>query len=93
VGGRNYRPGSDQRIAWQSVDGSLNAGTITFEELGPDRTLVTATIEYEPEGFVEKAGDALGLPSGRNGTSERSAALFLGFFPIPWNRQILPQAE
>jgi uncharacterized protein (TIGR02271 family) len=65
VGGRNYRPGSDQRIAWQSVDGSLNAGTITFEELGPDRTLVTATIEYEPEGFVEKAGDALGLPSGR----------------------------
>jgi uncharacterized protein (TIGR02271 family) len=55
----------DQRIAWQSVDGSPNAGTITFEELGPDRTRVTATIEYEPEGFVEKAGDALGIPSGR----------------------------
>ena len=55
----------DQRIAWQSVDGSPNAGTITFEELGPDRTMVTATIEYEPEGFVEKAGDALGIPSGR----------------------------
>src|SRR5438132_1939400 len=55
----------DQRIAWESVDGSPNAGTITFEELGPDRTMVTATIEYEPEGFVEKAGDALGIPSGR----------------------------
>jgi uncharacterized protein (TIGR02271 family) len=57
----------DQRIAWQSVDGSPNAGTITFEERGPDRTIVTATIEYEPEGFVEKAGDALGIPSGRVG--------------------------
>ena len=55
----------DQRIAWQSVDGSPNAGTITFEELGPDRTMVTATIEYEPEGFFEKTGDALGIPSGR----------------------------
>jgi uncharacterized protein DUF2382/polyketide cyclase/dehydrase/lipid transport protein len=55
----------DERIAWQSVDGSPNAGAITFEELAPDRTMVTATIEYEPEGFVEKAGDALGIPSGR----------------------------
>ena len=55
----------DQKISWQSVDGSPNSGTITFEELGPDRTLVTATIEYEPEGFLEKTGDALGIPSGR----------------------------
>jgi uncharacterized protein (TIGR02271 family) len=55
----------DQRIAWQSVDGSPNSGTIRFEELGPDRTMVTATIEYEPEGFLEKTGDALGIPSGR----------------------------
>lgn len=55
----------DQRIAWKSVDGSFNAGTITFEELHADRTMVTATIEYEPEGFIEKTGDALGIPSGR----------------------------
>jgi uncharacterized protein (TIGR02271 family) len=55
----------DEKIAWQSVDGSPNSGVITFEGLGPDRTMVTATIEYEPEGFIEKAGDALGIPSSR----------------------------
>src|SRR5271165_622556 len=48
-----------------SVDGSPNSGTVTFQELDSDRTRVTATIEYEPEGFLEKTGDALGIPSGR----------------------------
>jgi uncharacterized protein (TIGR02271 family) len=55
----------DQRIAWESVDGSPNSGTITFEELGADLTRVNATIGYEPEGLLEKTGDALGIPSGR----------------------------
>jgi uncharacterized protein (TIGR02271 family) len=55
----------DERIAWQSVDGSPNSGTIIFEELDSDRTRVTATIEYEPEGILEKTGDVLGIPSGR----------------------------
>jgi hypothetical protein len=31
----------------------------------PGRTKITATIEYEPEGLLEKAGCALGVPSGR----------------------------
>src|ERR1700741_4415495 len=43
----------DERIEWQSVDGSPNAGVVTFEDLGSDQTRVTATIEYEPEGFFE----------------------------------------
>jgi uncharacterized protein (TIGR02271 family) len=55
----------DQRIAWESVDGSPNSGTITFEEISADCTRVNATIEYEPEGLLEKTGDALGIPSGR----------------------------
>ncbi len=55
----------DERIAWRSVDGSPNSGTVIFAGLGPDRTRVTATIEYEPEGLLEKTGDALGFPSGR----------------------------
>jgi uncharacterized protein (TIGR02271 family) len=55
----------DERIAWTSTDGSSNSGTVTFQELGPDRTRVTATIAYEPEGLLEKTGDALGIPSGR----------------------------
>jgi uncharacterized protein DUF2382 len=48
-----------------SVDGSPNAGTITFEQLWADRTMTTAIMEYEPEGFFEKTGDALEIPSGR----------------------------
>jgi uncharacterized protein (TIGR02271 family) len=55
----------DQRISWESIDGSPNSGTITFDELGDDLTRVNATIGYEPEGFLEKTGDALGFPSGR----------------------------
>jgi uncharacterized protein (TIGR02271 family) len=55
----------DERIAWKSVDGSPNSGTIIFQQLDSDRTRVTATIEYEPEGILEKTGDVLGIPSGR----------------------------
>ena len=33
----------DKKIAWQSVDGGPNSGTIIFEELDSDRTRVTAT--------------------------------------------------
>src|ERR1700693_1314752 len=55
----------DQRIAWESIDGSPNSGTITFDELGDDLTRVNATIGYEPEGLLEKTGDALGFPSAR----------------------------
>jgi hypothetical protein len=55
----------DQKIAWQSIDGSPNAGTITFNALDSDTTLVNAEIEYEPEGLLEKTGDVLGIPSGR----------------------------
>ena len=55
----------DQRITWQSIDGTPNSGEVTFERLDEERTRVILTMEYEPEGFLEKAGDALGIPSGR----------------------------
>lgn len=53
----------DTRIVWESVDGTQNRGVIAFEPLDLDRTLITLTMEYEPEGFLERAGDALGIPS------------------------------
>jgi hypothetical protein len=53
----------DTRIVWESVDGTQNKGVIAFEPLDLDRTLITLTMEYEPEGFLERAGDALGIPS------------------------------
>lgn len=55
----------DTSIVWESVDGTSNRGAVTFEPLGTDATRLTVVMEYEPEGFLEKAGDLLGVPSGR----------------------------
>ena len=54
----------DQRVAWESVDGSPNSGTVIFQPVSSDRTKITATVEYEPEGLLEQTGDALGIPLG-----------------------------
>jgi uncharacterized membrane protein len=54
----------DKRIAWASVDRTPNTGEVTFEFVESERTLITLTMEYEPEGFLEIAGDVLGIPSG-----------------------------
>ena len=48
----------DERITWRSVDGTTNAGTVSFAAVGT-ATRVTLRIEFEPEGIVEKAGDIL----------------------------------
>ena len=55
----------DQRVAWNSTSGTENSGVISFTPVGSDKTRVTATIGYEPEGIVEKAGDALGVVDAR----------------------------
>jgi uncharacterized membrane protein len=55
----------DQRIAWRSTSGARNAGSVRFEPLAAERTRVMLTMEYEPQGMVEKAGDAVGLVSGK----------------------------
>jgi uncharacterized membrane protein len=54
----------DKRIAWASVDRTPNTGEVTFEFVESERTLITLMMEYEPEGFLEIAGDVLGIPSG-----------------------------
>jgi len=53
----------DRRIAWVSTDKPRNAGTVTFEPLGAERTRVKVELEWEPEGVVEKTGSALGADS------------------------------
>jgi uncharacterized membrane protein len=55
----------DQVIAWRSTSGARNAGTVRFEPVSHDRTRVSLTMEYEPEGAVEKTGDAVGIFSSR----------------------------
>jgi uncharacterized membrane protein len=54
----------DERISWKSISGDApNAGTVRFEPLGPNRTMVRLVMAYEPQGAVESAGDALGMLS------------------------------
>jgi uncharacterized membrane protein len=56
----------DQRISWRSTSGDApNGGTVQFEPVGPERTRVRLTMEYEPQGLTEKAGDAMGIMSSR----------------------------
>jgi uncharacterized membrane protein len=51
----------DQILSWRSTEGAQNDGQVRFEPLGPDRSRVTLQLDVEPEGLVEKAGDALGI--------------------------------
>ncbi len=55
----------DRRIAWHSTTGVRNAGQVSFQPIDDNRTRVTLLMDYEPEGAVEKAGDAMGMVSGR----------------------------
>lgn len=55
----------DMRVAWRSVSGAKNAGSVTFDRLGDQRTRVHLELEYEPEGLVENVGDFLGVVSRR----------------------------
>ena len=60
----------ERKVAWAATEGDTNAGAVTFQDLG-GRTLVHLSLEYEPEGLVEKVGDKLNvveyLCQGRSG--------------------------
>jgi uncharacterized membrane protein len=51
----------DRAVAWESTEGAQNNGIVSFEELGPAISRVNLALEYEPDGAVESAGDALGM--------------------------------
>ncbi|WP_278256400.1 SRPBCC family protein [Nocardioides convexus] len=52
----------DERITWRATDGTTNAGTVSFApEDGALATRVTLRMDFEPEGIVEKVGDALNI--------------------------------
>jgi uncharacterized membrane protein len=55
----------DQRISWRSTTGAKNSGTVNFFPVGTNTTRITLSLSYEPEGAVEKMGDALGVVSSR----------------------------
>jgi uncharacterized membrane protein len=55
----------DQTIAWRHTAGAINSGVVLFTPLDGDRCRVTLALEYDPQGFLEKVGDALGFVSRR----------------------------
>jgi uncharacterized membrane protein len=51
----------DERVAWRNTEGARNAGVVTFHRIDENVTRVTVQMDYEPEGIMESAGDAIGM--------------------------------
>ena len=51
----------DSKVAWAATEGATNAGAVTFTDLGGGQTSLHLSLEYEPEGLVEKIGDKLNV--------------------------------
>ena len=51
----------DRKVSWAATEGATNAGQVTFEDIGGGQTSVHLSLEYEPEGLVEKVGDKLNV--------------------------------
>jgi uncharacterized membrane protein len=47
----------DERIVWESTDGTENRGSVTFHRLDRNLTRLQVEMEYFPHGFVEKVGN------------------------------------
>jgi uncharacterized membrane protein len=55
----------DERVAWKGLGAGAPSGVVTFHRLDDARTRVMVQMQYEPEGFREAAGSAIGIDSGR----------------------------
>lgn len=51
----------DEVIAWRAVGELRNDGRVEFTPVGPDKTKLDVVFDMDPDGWVEKAGDALGI--------------------------------
>ena len=69
----------DERIAWASTEGVDQAGVVTFHRVDDGRTKIMLQLDAEPEGVVEKVGDAVGVLERRvKGDLERFKELIEG---------------
>ena len=55
----------DQRVAWHSTSGTTHAGVVTFHRTDEGQTRIMVQMDIDPDGAVEKAGDALGFAKRR----------------------------
>jgi len=51
----------DEKVAWAATTGATNAGAVYFTAVGDGRTQVRLTLEFEPEGVVERIGDVFDI--------------------------------
>jgi len=51
----------DRVIAWEAIEGARNAGSVHFQPVSADVTMVDLELEIEPHGPIEAVGDVLGL--------------------------------
>ena len=51
----------DERVAWRADGDVKQAGVVTFHRLDEEQTRIMLQLEFQPEGAVEKVGDALGI--------------------------------
>jgi carbon monoxide dehydrogenase subunit G len=48
-----------RRVAWAAIEGTTNSGAVDFKDAGGNRTELALTLEYRPEGVVERVGSML----------------------------------
>ncbi|MEV0531575.1 SRPBCC family protein [Kitasatospora sp. NPDC050463] len=52
----------DERVAWAAVAGEVRqAGVVTFHRVGEDTTRIMLQLDVEPQGLLERIGEALGF--------------------------------
>jgi uncharacterized membrane protein len=51
----------DRQVSWISEDGRKTRGTVTFESLGENRTLVRLSMSYQAEGVRDAVGATVGV--------------------------------
>src|SRR6185503_10613646 len=55
----------DKQISWISADGKKTPGTVSFEPVGENKTLIRLSMSYQAEGAIEQIGSAAGLDAAR----------------------------
>ncbi|MPZ73064.1 MAG: cyclase [Nitriliruptorales bacterium] len=66
----------DQVVAWRALGETKHTGRVTFEKIDTDKTRVNVAMAYDPDGFVEKTGSAIGIVDKRvEGDLERFTKL------------------
>ena len=51
----------DDHMAWHSVGDLKQGGRVSFEAVDADTTRVSLALDWDPQGFVEKAGATVGV--------------------------------